>query len=199
MRLLVFIVVFFFSFEAHAQLVKGWNDNVKLWAARSVLGEVGWDRPGEWGAVLWVYQTRVQQTKRYTFYQMIRQYSAATKGGNHHRNPWLFQLGMDMTRPRDWPMKNGSGPRWKGLHAEAWIRTLKFVDRWQSGDVPNPCVDKRGNVANHFGGHIDRHRAEALRWTRMKCNNTKHRRFRNYFYDSTQTHPKRRYVRPRGF
>ena len=194
MKAFLVVVLLLLTFDAHAQMVEEWNDEVKLWSARSVLGEVGWDRPGEWGAVLWVYYTRARTTKRYTFYQMVRQYSAAVKSGNHHRNPWLFNLSLDRTYPCGWPMKNGSGPRWSGLHDASWLRTLEFVDLWQSGKVSNSC--KR---ANHFGGDIDRHRAESLGWKRIKCNEEGHRRFRNRFYDSTHTQAARPHKRPMGF
>lgn len=191
MRTLVAVVVVVHAFQADASGVyKGespvpedqWNDDVKLWTARSVLGEVGWDRPGEWAAVLWVYANRAKNSKRYNFYEMVRRYSAAVKRGNHHKNPWLFQLGFDKTRPTDWPRMTAKyRPRWKGLYDESWMRTIRFVEIWQEGKVENPCPR-----ANHFGGIVDRHRAEALRWTRIQCDEKGHRKFRNIFYDSTR-------------
>lgn len=185
--ILIIVIILFFTSTTYAQVPdEQWDDNVRLWTARSVLGEVGWDRPGEFAAVLWVYANRASNSKRYTFYQMVKQYSAAVKPGNRHRNPWLFNLSADKTYPRGWPMKNGVGPQWSGLHDESWIRTLSFVDEWQSGKVTNPCPR-----ANHFGGSIDRHRAEISRWARAKCDESGHKRFRNYFYDSTRLRSKR--------
>lgn len=190
MRTLIAAGVLVYAFQVEASGKEGgspvpddqWNDDVKLWTARSVLGEVGWDRPGEWAAVLWVYANRAERSKRYTFYEMVRNYSAAVKPGNRHRNPWLFHLRLDKTRPREWPrMTEKYRPRWRGLYDASWIRTIRFVETWQEGKVKNPCPN-----ANHFGGRIDRHRAETLGWMRIKCNERGHRRFRNFFYDSTR-------------
>jgi hypothetical protein len=154
-----------------------WTENSKLWLARSLLGEVGWNRPGEYAAVAWVYATRANQTNRYSFDQMVRRYSAAVKQHNNHPNPWILGLQLDDTQPELWPIGKA---RWVGLGDIYWTKVLEFVDEWQSGKIANPCPD-----ANHFGGYIDRHRAEALHWTRVQCEEGKVR-FRNRFYDSTR-------------
>jgi len=167
-----------------------WNEETKLWLARSLLGEVGWLRPAEQSAVAWVYATRAKISRSHNFIEMVKQYSAAIRSPGKRRSPWLFELGFDRERPSSWP----SGPRWEGLHDEAWIKTLELVDRWQAGEIPNYCPS-----ANHFGGYIDRHRAEALRWTRVKCVLPEgSKRFRNRFYDSTKLQPKRQTSRWRS-
>ena len=154
-----------------------WTPEVRLWLARSVLGEVGWCRPDEYTAVAWVYVTRTRQTKRYSLLRMIRTYSAAVKNRRNRRNPWLYELGSDVIRPATWPV----GPRWKGLHDEAWRETLEWADEWYAGKRPNTCPG-----ANHYGGWVDRHRAEAKRWSRVKC----HVKTRNRFYTSLKLVPK---------
>lgn len=148
-----------------------WNDDTKLWLARSVLGEVGWRRPAEWSAVAFVYATRAEQTKRYDFIGMVKRYSAAIRGGGKTRSPWLFELGFDKTRPPSWP----EGPQWQGLHDDAWLEVLAWADEWQAGQHENPCPG-----ANHFGGYVDAHRAENARWRRVKCT----AKTRNRFYTS---------------
>ena len=161
-----------------------WNDTSKLWLARSMIGEVGWRRPAEQSAVAWIYAVRAPESSTYDFLGMVKRYSAAVRTPGKRRNPWLFELGFNRTRPKAWP----TGPLWTGLHDDAWIEALELADRWQNGEVPNPCPQ-----ANHFGGYVDRHRAEAARWTRVKCRPPEgSKRFRNIFYDSTRLRPKRR-------
>jgi hypothetical protein len=153
-----------------------WNDDAKLWLARSVLGEVGWRRFDEYSAVAWVYVTRAEQTKQYGFLEMIKQYSAAVREPGKTRNPWLFELDFTDTRPRSWPVnEDGSGPLWKGLYDQAWLETLEWADEWADGKHPNPCPG-----ANHFGGYVDHYRAVAKRWKRIKCQG----KMRNRFYTS---------------
>jgi hypothetical protein len=157
-----------------------WNDETKLWLARSVLGEVGWLRPEEQSAVAWVYAIRAKQVKSYNFLGLVKRYSAAIRTTGKQRNPWLFELGFERARPDHWPSKIV----WDGRYEQAWIDTLDLVDRWQAGDIPNYCPS-----ANHFGSAFDRHRAESHRWMQVRCTNpTGSKRFRNYFYDSTRRH-----------
>lgn len=153
-----------------------WSSDVRLWLARSVLGEVGWLRLDEQAAVAWVYARRAQMSRNHTFLEMVKTYSAAIKTVGKRRNPWLFELDETVARPKSWPLsEQGLGPRWKGLHDKAWLKTLDMVDRWQAGKVANPCPG-----ANHFGGYVDEHRARRQRWVRVKCSV----RTRNRFYDS---------------
>jgi hypothetical protein len=154
-----------------------WTPEARLWLARSVLGEVGWRRPEEYSAVAWVYATRARTSRRYSFLKMVRTYSAAVKGRGNSRNPWLYELRPNMTRPPSWP----EGPRWEGLHAVAWAEVLVWANEWAAGKRPNPCPG-----ANHFGGSVDHYRAVAKRWTRVKCTS----KMRNRFYTSLRLRPK---------
>lgn len=155
-----------------------WSDEAKLWLARSVLGEAGWKRPDEYSAIAYVYATRAEQTGRYDFLGMVKQYSAAVRAPGKRRNPWLFELGFDKTRPPSWPM----GPQWPGLHDEAWFQTLEWADAWQAGEHENPCPG-----ANHFGSYQDSHRASNARWMRIRCKVST----RNRFYTSLRLRQER--------
>lgn len=157
--------------EAQVVPVEQWTDEAKLWLSRSVLGEVGWRRPDEYSAVAWVYATRAKGSRHHDFLGMVKAYSAAIKSPGRRREPWLFELGFDKTRPRSWP----NGPLWPGLHDEAWSEVLTWADEWQAGQHENPCPG-----ANHFGGYVDRHRAEAARWVTIRCS----AKMRNRFYTS---------------
>lgn len=153
-----------------------WTADTKLWLARSLVGEVGWRRLGEYGAVAWVYATRAKLSPNHTFTEMVKTYSAAIKLSGKRRNPWLFELDETGVRPKSWPVnEQGVGPLWRGLHDKAWFEALDFVDDWRAGKVPNPCPR-----ANHFGGAIDAHRAVQQRWVQVKCSVPT----RNRFYDS---------------
>lgn len=168
----------FYAADARAGIVpeEEWNDTTKLWLARSVLGEAGWRREAEYSAIAYVYVARAEQSKTKDFLEVIKSYSAAVKSFGRRRNPWLFELGLDSARPSNWPMDdNGIGPRWEGLHDEAWLEVLSWADEWQEGLHDNPCPG-----ANHYGGWVDRYRAEQARWVRIKCSST----MRNRFYTS---------------
>ena len=161
-----------------------WNDNARIWLARSLIGEVGWDRPAEQASVAWVYANRARKLERYTFIQMVRKYSAAVRMPGKRRQPWVFELQLNIKKPDYWP----GYVKWEGHHDQYWISTLDLIDRWQAGKVPNYCP-----TANHFGSYSDSFRAESLRWTRVECIVPKGgKQFRNRFYDSTKIRPRRK-------
>lgn len=160
-----------------------WNEETRIWLARSLIGEVGWERPAEQTAVAWVYANRARKLERYTFLQMVRKYSAAVRLPGKRRQPWVFELQLNKQKPKYWP----GFIKWKGHHDQYWLNTLSLIDRWQAGEIPNYCP-----TANHFGSYHDSLRAEALRWTRIECIVPEGgKRFRNRFYDSTIIRPRR--------
>jgi len=164
-----------------------WNDNARIWLARSVIGEVGWNRPAEQAAVAWVYANRAKKLKNYTFTRMVRRYSAAIRQPGRTRQPWVFELQLNDHKPRQWP----SFVDWNNKHSKYWLDTLELIDEWQAGRIPNYCPS-----ANHFGNYGDSLRAEALRWTRIKCIVPEgDKQFRNRFYDSTKLRPRRKKLR----
>lgn len=142
-----------------------WSKEAKLWLSRSVIGEAGWRRFGEYSAIAWVYATRSEHSSRYTFLRMIKRYSAAVRRPGRSRNPWLFELGLDAKRPPSWPIDPVTryGPVWR-VHKAAWVETLQWADEWAAGKHPNTCPG-----ANHFGGRMDVYRAVAARWKRIRC------------------------------
>jgi len=146
-----------------------WTEETKLWLSRSVLGEVGWNRPREWTAVAYVYARRAARSKRHTFLQMIKAYSAAVGPQGKVRSPWLFELGFDKSKPKSWPLT----ARWNGVHDREWIRVLVWADYWQAGHLPDPCPR-----ADHFGGSVDYSRAKRAGFTRLYCRGM----MRNHFY-----------------
>ena len=160
-----------------------WNEEARIWLARSLIGEVGWRRPAEQASVAWVYANRARKLERYTFLQMVRKYSAAVRMPGKRRQPWVFELQLNDQKPKYWP----GFIKWKGQHDQYWLDTLSLIDRWQAGEIPNYCP-----TANHFGSYHDSFRAEALRWTRVECIVPEGgKRFRNRFYDSTTIRPRR--------
>lgn len=161
-----------------------WTEEAKLWLARSLIGEVGWDRPEEQASVAWVYANRAKKLESYTFLKMVRRYSAAVRKSGQRRQPWVFELQLNNQKPKYWP----GYVKWKGQHDKSWQATLDLINRWQAGKVPNYCPS-----ANHFGSYHDSFRAEALRWTRVECIVPDGgKRFRNRFYDSTRLRPRRK-------
>ena len=162
---------------------KEWNNEARIWLARSLIGEVGWDRPAEQTAVAWVYANRAKKLNQYTYLQMVRQYSAAVRKPGQRRQPWVFELQLNDHRPKYWP----NYIEWKDHHSQYWLDTLDLIDQWQAGKIPNYCP-----TANHFGSYHDSLKAEALRWTRVECIVPEGgKRFRNRFYDSTKLRPRR--------
>lgn len=162
--------------------VHEWNNTARIWLARSVIGEVGWNRPAEQAAVAWVYANRAKKLKNYTFIRMVRQYSAAIRRPGKIRQPWIFELQLNDRKPKHWP----SFIKWTPHHSKYWLETLELIDKWQAGNIPNYCPS-----ANHFGNYGDSLRAEALRWTRIKCIVPEgNKQFRNRFYDSTTIRPR---------
>jgi hypothetical protein len=159
-----------------------WTEQARTWLARSLIGEVGWDRPAEQAAVAWVYANRARKLEQYTFVAMVKRYSAAIRRPGKLRAPWLFELQPDnRSKPKSWP----EFARWKNHRSESWIAVLDVVDRWQAGEIPNYCPD-----ANHFGNYGDRLRALSLRWTSIQCRVPQGgKRFRNFFFDSTRIWP----------
>lgn len=176
--IVVVVAVLAWASSAAAQVVPEdeWDDEAKLWLARSVIGEAGWRRPDEHTAIAYVYATRASQTTRYTFTEMVRRYSAAIRAPGKRSRPWLLELSFDCARPKSWPVDpvTKQGPLWGGLHSEAWRETLQWADEWQAGHHENPCPG-----ANHFGGYQDVHRAQMAGWKRLRCKTRMYNRFYN--------------------
>lgn len=153
-----------------------WTPETRLWLARSLVGEAGWRAADEHAAIAHVYVVRWRMSKRRSLVQLVRAYSAAVHGRRNLKHPWIYGLNVDGAEPAGWPVGKARWTRYR----DAWLDVLEWSDRWAAGAVANPCPR-----ANHFGGHVDRHRADALRWHVVKCSAP----MRNFFYDSTRKRP----------
>jgi len=129
-----------------------WNDTVKVWAARSCIGEAGFNRPDECTAILWVLAKRAKQTG-IPFLTMIKNYSRPVKHRVNHPKPWLFHLDLGMQdKPKHW----NQNLKWAKYKAY-WESTLIVIQEWSEGMIPDQFP-----TANEFGGHGDTHRAVSM-------------------------------------
>jgi hypothetical protein len=135
-----------------------WDDVTRTWAARSCVGEAGFGRYDECGAILWVIAKKRDEVNGtrgdhpVTFLEVLTRYSAALKPHQGHPNPWLFDLNPGMEAPpKAWPRL--SWPR----HRALWNSTLAYVEAWAQGKIPDQYP-----TANEYGGPMDRHRARAM-------------------------------------
>lgn len=158
--------------------MRQWNEETKVWLARSCVGEIGFGSPArpheaneECVAIAWIYAKRVKAI-RWPLKKVIRKYSAAVKARSTHARPWVLGLRGDAKRPHGWP-KN---LRWS-VHKPLWEQKLLVLDRWANGELPDPLPE-----ANHYGGGMDARYAEyIMKWRRVKTPDY----YKNRFYDST--------------
>lgn len=148
-----------------------WNEDTKLWLARSCVGEAGFGADDECIGIAWTYATRHKIINgSVSFVSLIRQYSAALKTKSNAKRPWIMGLGLDGKTPKGWP----SMLDWN-RHAKLWFRLLDRLDEWANGKVSNPV-----NGADHFGGPMDHN---VYNWERVTPDSIVV--FRNRFYRST--------------
>lgn len=123
-----------------------WNDETKLWLARSCVGEAGFVAYEECIGIAWVYAARWRASPRGTTLEdVIRGYSAAVKRRSTLRRKWILNLRLDGKRPKRWPKRL----LWSG-HRPFWEKILRELDQWAKGRRENPVEG-----ANHFGGKMD--------------------------------------------
>jgi hypothetical protein len=130
-----------------------WNDEAKLWLARSCAGEAGFTNYDECLGIAWVYATRAKEL-RYPFVALIRRYSAAVKSKENKRREWILGLNLNGTKPKGWP----TNLSWK-KHKVFWFRMLDMLDDWAKGYYKNPVEG-----ANHYGGPMD---TPGKKWTKI--------------------------------
>jgi hypothetical protein len=180
MKIILFSIIMFVSSVAISGEVSRplptsqWNDEVKLWVARSCAGEAGFDAVEECVGIAWVYATRWSKSKSIPFVQVVRKYSAAIKHRSTHTRRWILNLRLDSKRPVGWP----HDLKWS-VHKPLWEKILSALDKWAAGYMPNPVLG-----ADHFGGSMD-HPGE--RWVRIHP--SEGREFRNRFYRSPSAPP----------
>lgn len=153
---------------------KEWNENVKLWVARSCAGEAGFDAVDECIGIAWVYATRWNGSKKVKFIDVVRKYSAAIKHRSTHARRWILNLNLKGDKPVGWPHRL----RWNN-HRGMWNDILIALDEWAMGRKPNPVLG-----ADHFGGSMDK---PGKYWVRIFPSNGM--KFRNRFYRSPWAPP----------
>jgi hypothetical protein len=143
----VFLVVFALIMGNQAANAQETDDG--LWAARSCVGEAGFQSwvTGECAAMVWIYKKRAN-INGLGFYKTMRMYSGAIKKHPGHSRPWVFGLNRDGTKPADWPERLD----WTRYRND-WLQTLETADKAISGEIPDPLPG-----ALHYGGYCDRHR-----------------------------------------
>jgi len=147
-----------------------WDDETKLWLARSCVGEAGFVAYEECIGIAWVYASRWRAAPSgATLKAVIRGYSAAVKRRSTLRRKWILNLQLDGTRPKGWPKRL----RWDG-HRPFWEKILYELDQWSKGYRENPVKG-----ANHFGGKMD---TPSKSWVRIKPSSSV--AFGNIFYRS---------------
>jgi hypothetical protein len=152
--------------------ISEWNEDVKLWLARSCVGESGFGADDECIGIAWTYATRYKIINgSVSFVNLIRQYSAALKTRSNTKRPWILGLNLEAKTPNGWP----SNLDWDNIHSKLWTRLLEKLDAWASGKIANPV-----SGADHFGGPMDHN---IYNWKRIMPNSKLV--FRNRFYRST--------------
>jgi len=149
-----------------------WNDNVKLWLARSCAGEAGFNAADECIAIAWVYATRWKSSQG-SFLSMVKGYSAAIKDRSTHTRRWILNLSLNGKRPVGWPERL----KWSN-HRVFWSNILSELDQWAIGNRSNPVVG-----ADHFGGKMDK---PGSLWVRVYPTG---KEFKNRFYRSPSAPP----------
>lgn len=153
-----------------------WDDNTKVWLARSCVGESGFFAASECMAIAWIYAKRAHMSG-WPLLKMIRRYSAATKPHEVHRRPWIFELNLDGEKPKHWPKTIS----WKH-HKKAWFKLLAQLDDWKRGRVPDPLPR-----ADHYGSYRDANQSPRVRrWQRLAAPEE----FKNLYFDSSSKHNK---------
>jgi len=140
-----------------------WTPEARLWAVRSLIGEVGWGNPkesykaaNEWVSVLSVYATRVQETG-WPLVKIIRKYSSAIKSRSTHQRPWLLGINSTCDQPAGWP----ATLKWS-THQPICEEAFLVADRWANGEIQTLTPD-----ADHYGGPMD-HFGDVHMWKQIK-------------------------------
>ena len=169
------VVVFFVqttagAHESPVELVPDhlWNDDTKIWIARALVSEAGWDETTDHIAIAYVLHRRWQLARkrypRYTFPSVIKRYCAGFgPTPPTPRQLWVKNLNVKGTRPKGWP----NDIRWKD-YRNRWFKVIDTVEEWRRGAYPDPC----NGHSRYWGGPMDR---PSKRMIRMDCGPTKNR------------------------
>lgn len=137
----------------------------KLWLARALVAEAGWDGETDHAALAWVLARRWEAIRKthakISFAAVVRRYCTALRPGTvvlKWRQRWLRSL-------PDGPLTG-----WLSHYSEQWQSIREFVEEWSEGAIPDPC----GGLAHHFGGPMDK---TPRHWRQLECGPT-----RNQYY-----------------
>lgn len=158
------------SFSNEPPLIpeRHWNDTAKLWLARAMVSEAGWEETRDHVAIAYVLFRRWIVAKRehphISLTAVIKRYCAGF--GNTiptARQRWVLTLRADGGRPAAWP----NDIAWVD-YKDRWLAVLNTVEQWRRGEHPDPC----NGLARYWGGPMDR---PSPRMIRMDCGETKNR------------------------
>ena len=147
-----------------------WTETVKVWMARAMVSEAGFEETQDHIAIAYVLHRRWQQVRRrypgMSMTRVIAQYCAGFgKTIYSRRQAWVVNLKADGSRPEKWP----DDLAWRD-YKDRWMAVLNTADEWRLGRYPDPC---RG-LSRYWGGPMDK---PSARMIRMDCGETK-----NFFY-----------------
>jgi hypothetical protein len=147
-----------------------WNEKTKVWIARALVSEAGWDETTDHVAIAYVLYRRWQIAKRsnpkLSFISVIKMYCAGFgRTAPSPRQRWVINLVADGSRPKGWP----NDIRWRD-YRDRWLKVVDTVESWRTGRFQDPC----NGLSRYWGGPMDR---PSRRMVRMDCGPTK-----NWFY-----------------
>lgn len=144
------------------------TEDVAIWLARSCIGEAGFEsaETGECAALMHIYLKRSLRGK-FTLYEIVRKYSAATKKRREHPRKWIFDMSRSFKKPARFPRNLN----WKWKHKPQWKRTVRLADDFLLGNVLDPVPE-----ADHYGSIVDEHRAIKAGWIFIRTE------FKNQFW-----------------
>jgi hypothetical protein len=145
-----------------------WTDEVKVWVARAMVAEAGWDEIEDQVAIAYVLLRRWRlarkQFPRYSMVTVIKKYCAGFRDvAFTKRQKWVKNLTLDAKRPKGWP----NDISWRD-YQEEWTEVLDLAETWRRGGLEDPCNGR----AMYWGGPMDR---PSKRMIKMDCGETKNR------------------------
>jgi hypothetical protein len=145
-----------------------WRETTKLWVARALVSEAGWEETTDHIAIAYVLYRRWQIARRtypkYTLISVIKRYCAGFGSDvPTKRQKWVKNLTSSGSRPKGWP----DDIRWQD-YRDRWLNVLDTVEAWRKGVHPDPC----NGLSRYWGGPMDR---PSKRMVRMDCGPTKNR------------------------
>lgn len=132
------IGVVLYACDARAQA----DDETTLALAVTYVAEAGWDAANDHAAISHVLKRKADRHGLPLLDVLVRY--IASRRIQDVRRPWLYQLRLDATKPRDWP-RNLS---W-AAHIDRWLACVERARSFLAGTLPDPCG------AEHFGGVMD--------------------------------------------